>query len=467
MNLLLSRKYNFKVVLLMVGVAAAMVWGFTRTQKSLQFLENRNGSTVGGIPSGDGHFTHVDAKTGARVSLVDSQTIYVPPVVASKMKLQLGTAEITQESVSLPRLQGVLALDNDRLSRVYSRFSGEVVGLGASTESSLSVGTRVRKGELLAVVWSSELSEKKSGLVDALVKLEAEIELRDRLKSLFEDGAGAGRNYRDAERDVQARKVEVASLERTLRTWRVSAEDFEDIREEVRHLTNKSHPAVTTSDWARVEVRSPIDGVILEKNVTVGDIVNTDVDLFKVGDLSYLSVWAHVYEDDLPLLELLPRPLPWSIQVPSLPGAVFEGNLEKIGAIIDPTQHTALVSGRVQNESGNLRVGQFVTATVQLPLRGSELVVPSTAVVESGSQSVVFVQKEGKPSEFIRCPVTIDRRLHRTVFLQSIPGCFSAGSRVVTSGALLLESAMSELPTYREAVASQQNISHENNGEML
>jgi len=72
------------------------------------------------------------------------------------------------------------------------------------------------------VVWSTELGEKKSALVDAMVKANAEEQLRDRLKKLFEEGAGAGRNYRDAEKDVQARHAEIASLERTLRTWRVT-----------------------------------------------------------------------------------------------------------------------------------------------------------------------------------------------------------------------------------------------------
>src|SRR5206468_1261588 len=103
--------------------------------------------------------------------------------------------------------------------------------------------------------------------------------------------------------------------------------------------------------WARVEVRAPIDGVILEKNVNFGDVVDTTADLFKVADRSRLAVWVHVFEDDLPRLQdpRLPKPLPWTVRVPSVPGSAYAGHLERIGDLIDPAQHTALAAGHVEN----------------------------------------------------------------------------------------------------------------------
>src|SRR5262249_56338481 len=76
-------------------------------------------------------------------------------------------------------------------------------------------------------------------------------------------------------------------------------------------------------DWAKVEVRSPLEGTILEKNVTVGDIVDTATDLYKIADLRTLAVWAHVYEDDLPaLLALPPDQRTWGVRLPSDPSAM-------------------------------------------------------------------------------------------------------------------------------------------------
>lgn len=420
-------------------------------------------------PAKTGPAAHVATRVGpqeeeGRIQRSAKDAIEVPANMATKMGLRTAPASVVTAPISLPSFQGVLALDNERLSRVHSRFDGEVVELGRSTDGSdptLRVGEHVRKGDLLAVIWSTDLGKKKSELVDALAKLRAEEQLRDRLKKLFDQGAGAGRSYRDAEKEVQARRVEIASLERTLRAWRLTDEDLDDIRKEVADVQKEVEgvrdggkhggakgPSVDSGDWARVEVRAPAGGVVLEKNVIVGDIVGTDDDLFKIGDLSHLMVWAHVYEEDLPLLEALPRPIPWVLSLPSRPSDLFPGVLDKIGSVIDPAQHTALVTGRVDNPSGRLKVGQFVTATVKLPPPEDELEIPAAAVVEDGRESVVFIQADSDEARFIRSPVRVVRRLKDTIYVKKAG--VRPGHRVVTSGALLLQNAMAGLPAPAE-----------------
>src|SRR5581483_4834323 len=92
-------------------------------------------------------------------------------------------------------LPGRLALDSDHLARVHSRFPGEVIEIeevAISRDSlpverrPLRVGDRVKAGQLLAVVWSKDLGEKKSELVDALSQLRLDRETLNRLKSLTE-----------------------------------------------------------------------------------------------------------------------------------------------------------------------------------------------------------------------------------------------------------------------------------------
>lgn len=436
-------KCGLACALLLLVAATAAYCGLVQYPKLTQLTQfAQHGSAAHAIPQ-------VVPDDAERVTRFGRDALHVPADVAAKMGLRTTAVSAVQTPISLPGFQGVLALDNDRLSRVHARFGGEIVELGRSTDGSdptLHVGEHVRQGDLLAVIWSTELGEKKTALVDALAKLRAEEQLRDRLKKLFNEGAGAGRNYRDAEKDVQARRVEIASLERTLHTWRVTDEDIEDIHTEVERLFNDKLPVVKSGDWARVEVRAPMSGVVLEKNVVVGDIVDTDTDLFKIGDLSQLVVWAHVYEEDLALLESLPRPIPWTLNLPSQPGTIFPGTLDKIGAVIDPTQHTALVTGRVDNPSGRLKIGQFVGATVQLPPPGNELELPATAVVEDGRESVVFIQPDPQQSEFVRRSVNVVRRLRETVYVKNVETGMQPGDRVVTSGALMLQNAMAQLP---------------------
>ncbi len=413
---------------------------------------------VGWIPLPIGSHAAAEAKPAAavaetpsdraRVERAGQDELIIPPTIVQKMGLGTTAAACAAHAVALPSFQGVLALDNDHLSRIHSRFAGEVVEIGHSTDGSdptLRVGDSVKKGDLLAVIWSSEVGQKKSELVEALNKLKAEEQLRDRLKTLYEGGAGSGRTFRDAEKDVQSRLASVANIERTLRTWRLTDEDLAEIHAEATRIAESDKLPDEKNTWARVEVRAPMSGVILEKNLVVGDIVDTTTDLFKIGELSHLVVWAHVYEEDLPLLESFPRPVQWTVVRPSTPGEQYSGQLDKIGAVIDPVQHTALVTGKVDNASGDLKIGQFVTVSIKLPPSSHELELPSTAVVDDGLQSVVFVQPNVSESRFVRRPVRIVRRFRDEVYIQSTEQSVKAGDHVVTSGALMLQNAMDQI----------------------
>jgi membrane fusion protein, heavy metal efflux system len=403
------------------------------------------------------------ALAAQRPRRLDRDTLLIPPDLIRRLDVRTAQAEQPSRPRKLPPLQGRLALDNNRWVRARSPFSGEVVAIGSLAaaevpDSAYSVaprtlrpGDRVKKGDLLAVVWSKELGEKKSELVDALSKLRADRQTLIRLEELLREGATSERSVREAERNVEADAVAVRRAEQTLKTWRLSDDEITAIRGEAEKLRGATDRAARAEEWARVEVRAKQDGVILERNVNVGDLIDPSADLFKIGDLSRLVVWANIYDTDLPQLQELqsqepPRPIPWRVQVPSRPGLSFGGSLEQIGAVIDPNQHTALASGVVDNPGGVLRVGEFVTATVELPPPEGEVEVPAAAVVEDGRESIVFVQPEPQQPRFVRKHVRVARRFHDVVYLKA-DGAESVrpGDWVVTAGSLLLRDALEEL----------------------
>ena len=392
-------------------------------------------------------------------------SVHVPSSLAKRIGLFTATAAVANHPIRLPGFHGVLALDNECMSRVHCRFEGEVVEIGQCTAEDgstrpLRVGDRIEAGALLAVVWSTHLGEKKSELIDAIAKLQSEEELRDRLKKLASEGASSGRTYRDADKAVHSRMVEVANAERTLRTWRLTDEDSVKIRSEAEFLLESQGPGTDLKDWARFEVRASMGGVILEKNIVLGAIVDTTTDLFKIGDTSHLVVWANVYEEDLPLLESLPRPIPWIVSVPSRAGSEFSGALDRIGAVIDQSQHTGLVTGRVENATGDLKVGQFVMVSIEMPPRKDELELPVTAVVEDGRRSVVFVQGSAQTNQFHRTSVKVIRRTQDSIYVKVEENGLRPGAQIVTSGAMMVQNAMNQLPVpldRQESAMTQQS----------
>ncbi len=397
----------------------------------------------------------------AKIQRESKHGLIVPAEIAKNMRMEFGKAQKPTQALKLPPFQGVLALDNNSLARVHARFAGEVVTIGTSPETpeapistngpadgprALRLGDPVKKGQLLAIVWSKDLGEKKSELVDAISKLKTDEQTLSRLKELYEMGGTAERSLRESERNVQSDRAAVERADQTLRVWRLNDAEIKAIYTEADKLTTADSKRIDPKTWAKVEVRSPQDGVVLEKNVAPGDIIDTTNDLFKVGDMSHLAVWAHVYEEDLMQLSALPKPILWTVQLPAKPTAKFGGTLEQIGAVIDPNQHTALVTGRIENANGELRIGQFVTVSIDLPPANNEVEVPADSIVEDGRESAVFVRVDPKESKFLRKPVKVTRRFRDLIYIAVEKDGVQPGQVLVTKGSLLLMNALEDLP---------------------
>jgi membrane fusion protein, heavy metal efflux system len=400
----------------------------------------------------------------------DPNAIRLPPDVVRALGITTATASEPKESGRLI-LSGSLALDSNRLAHVHTRFIGEVVELGTTRDKSagtegghaimkqIRFGDWVEQGQVLAVLWSSDLGEKKSEYLDTLSRLRLEQETFARLEKLYKNEAIPERSLREQRRAVESAEIAVARVERTLYAWRLTDEEIAAIKSEAELMKGDKAPrdGPVEKSWARVELRAPLAGNILEKNLTVGDIVDTTTDLFKIADLRYLCVWANVYEEDIPVLMRLPKPIQWRIKLKSDP--TFEplaGRVERIGDIIDPNQHTAIVAGRVENPDGWMRAGQFISATIDLPPTPGEVEVPSKAVIEDSEESVLFIQPSADQPVYRLQPVSILRRSGELAYVRGVKLSESAageefplrsGDRVVSSGALELKAALNRLQT--------------------
>jgi cobalt-zinc-cadmium efflux system membrane fusion protein len=128
-----------------------------------------------------------------------------------------------------------LAIDPNRLVHVHSRFPGEVVAIGQRSEDArsrpLRYGDRVARGDLLATLWSKEIGEKKSELVDAISRLVIDQEVLQKLESVTV-GVVSQRQIMETRRKVDEDLVDVARIERTLRSWRLSDDEVEAVKRE-------------------------------------------------------------------------------------------------------------------------------------------------------------------------------------------------------------------------------------------
>ncbi|HEY2251059.1 MAG TPA: efflux RND transporter periplasmic adaptor subunit [Planctomycetaceae bacterium] len=447
-----------------------------------QWIEDREAA-------GTKHAALVQAEKLAELASDQPDTLIVPEDVYKTLGMTLAQVQPAVAPEPL-KLDGSLHLLANSIVHVRSRFFGDVVEVGPyedpvapvdgvdGTDSSahesrstrqLQFGDFVRKGQLLAVVWSKDLGEKKSELVDAISKLETD---RNQLEQYLKTEVGVvpKKQIIDARRTVEADSIARDRARRTLVSWRLTEEEINAIEKEAEGVRRgRIHPEAEKS-WARVEVRSVCDGTIVEKNLAVGDYIdNDDLDLFKIADLSRMDVVAHAYEEDVPALEsLAPTQRDWTIHLKANPGLEpLRGRFDRIGNIIDPTQHTAIVMGWVDNSRGRLRVGQFITAQINLPTPDNEVSIPVSALIDQDGKSFVFVRSPTDPQRFTRRSVFPVRRRGDIISLRCKPrghvssdgSCavelLNLGDWVVTTGGLQMAAELTNLQSQSATLAVQ------------
>ncbi len=397
---------------------------------------------------------------------------------------RLGVTSAPIEEGAAPRLlelAGSLSFDPNKLGRVQPRFGGEVISLGhfserdangQTKERDFRYGDPVRKGQILAVVLSKDLGEKKSELLDSLVHLWYDQALLQGLEKLLQSGSTPPITVMTQRTVVAADEIAVNKAEQTLQTWNVPAEEIQAVKDEAKRVfdTRSKPDPNKKKEWAKVEVRAPFDGTIVEKSVAAHNIVDTTFALYVVADLRKLGVLVHAYEEDLPelrkMLKKHPGGVPWQLRADAdLDRRVLKNEgMQRIGLVVDPNQHTAPVMGLVDNSAGELEVGQFVKATLELPTPPNVVALPNSAVEENGAESVLFVQPDPTKPRYALRRVAVAMRLRDVVYVRtrlSDPERKKGlrevrpGEYVVTEGVLELKSALEELQAKAKAKAQR------------
>ncbi len=342
------------------------------------------------------------------IELVENvpHTLIVPERVRKALGIQ-ESAMVQAPTQARPLVMpGSTSLDPARVMRVRTRFNAQVTeikqvpdaGRRLATKMTelreLRPGDQVEKGDVLAVVWSTDVGGNKSDLVDAIVQLRLDEKRLKAREELFLKGSLPEDTLNQTRRDVVSDRNAKERAERTLRTWNIPEREIQAVYAEGELASAREGKRDPDKErlWARSELIAPRAGTIVERNVSVDEYVaDNTINLFTIADVHRILVIANPPEDMLPgLLSLEPEQRRWSLQMIGTPP--IEGPIEEVGYIIDANQHTAVVKGYIDNPQGKLRAGQFVSATVNLPPPPDVVEVPLTALAEDGKQSFVFVQ---------------------------------------------------------------------------
>jgi len=182
-----------------------------------------------------------------------------------------------------------------------------------------------------------------------------------------------------------------------------------------------------------LQILAPMDGFVTEKDVVQGQMVDAGMKLYRLADLGIVWVFAQVYEQDLPYVQLGQEA---TVKLSSLPDREFRGRVTYVYPNVDDKTRTARVRLEFENPGYFLKPGMFVSVQITSELEPSALLVPDSAILRSGEKNTVFIALPG--GKFDPRRIVLGPEAEHNMY-EVISG-LQAGERVVTSGQFMLDS---------------------------
>ena len=342
---------------------------------------------------------------------LDDGTIKVDSEVSKDVNLhstQVNTGEF-QETISLI---GEVIADPDRVTKISARIPGRV------SDVRFIEGVRVKKGQVLVTLESPEAARSKSKYLSTLSRVNAVERNAKRIRELVNLKLAAEQEAINAESELRVQESELRADKGNLLALGIPVPDTTGVNS-------------AGDNSGRIEILSPIDGIILSREIAKGSQVDAITSLATIGNLD--SVWfmvklfekdlGKVAEGDLAKVKLNPYPK-----------EEFEGRLMYIGNQIDLGSRT--VSGRIviKNKNHMAKIGLFGTAELYTS-DYNVLAVPIDAIAPMQGKDYVFVEE--KPGEYKAREVKLGRR--NSSIVEVLSG-LTVGEYIVDTGIFTLKS---------------------------
>jgi membrane fusion protein, heavy metal efflux system len=309
----------------------------------------------------------------------DVNSITIRPEVASRIKVGHPTMVDLADKLQVPSR---VEVDEERLVRVGSYVTGRIIDLY------VTLGDSVNAGDPLARITSPELTQAQLAYLRASSR-----------KLLTQKAAERAHHL------LAADVIPVAEVERRESELEVASAELEAAKDQLRLLGVDSAVLKELARQGRilpsVTINTSRSGIIIGRNVIVGQVVQPSDPLFQVADLS--SVWV---VGDVP--EQIARNVRVGqhveIHVPALGDKDFDGLIIFVADTVDPATRTVMVRTMVENPQRRLKPDMLANMHITDTLHKS-LVVPEQAVVREANRDYIFLAKGS--NQFLRVPVEL------------------------------------------------------------
>jgi RND family efflux transporter MFP subunit len=364
--------------------------------------------------------------------------ITIPPekLENARLKIEAAAAQPIATTVA-----GGLRTTGTIEANAYKVVPVTPIAGGVVREVSPMLGDRVRRGQKLATIFSTELADAQTAYLGMLAEIEKHHQKYKRAEKLVEIGAASREEFEEVGAAYKIEQARLTAARQRLLLLGMSAKQVDDLRD-------------SDQMSALITVESPASGTILSRSVNAGEVVTMGKELFRVADLSTVWVIGQIYEKDFASVRI---GAPAVITAPAYPGKTFVARVSYIDPRVEPQTRTAQIRIEVKNPGEILRLGMFVDVSFsdQGPnVTGGQMVVgiPRSAVQLIDAKQVVFVAAN-QPGVFAQREVSAGQEFNGVV---PIYAGLNAGERVVAEGSFLLRAESLKLdPSQLTALQKQ------------
>lgn len=323
--------------------------------------------------------------------------------------LQIKPVEMFPEPLAEP-LNARITYDDNHTARVFSPLAGRVIRIAADS------GQQVKSGDPLLWIDAPDQAQAASDSMKADADLLRKKEAFDRARLLFEAQGMARKDLESAEAD-----------------WRQAEAEAQRARARLKNLNS----AVVSNADGKFVLRAPLAGIVSERQVNAGSEVRPDAanPLFVITAPGHLWVSVDLPEQQIGKVRV---GQPVSVEVDAYPGEAFPGRVMVVSETMDPVTRRIPVRCAVDNRQNKLRPEMFARVIPVADAKSRLPRVPNSALFTQGLYSFVFVEQS--PGVLQRRRVT--PAMQGADFTYISEGLHD-GERIVSSGALLLNSELS------------------------
>lgn len=297
---------------------------------------------------------------------------------------------------------GEISYDESKLKTLSAYIDGRIEELHADY-----TGIEVKKGDSLALLYSPDLYA-------AQVSYARTLEFAEKATGGNSRTADSNRRLLDSSRQ---RLVELGMTE-----------------EQIKQLEQDKKPN------SRLALHAPMSGTVIEKMAVEGQYIKTGTPIYKLADLSTVWLVMELFPQDASVIQLGQNV---SAYAQSMNGQSCEGVVEFVEPTVDPKMRTVGIRVAINNEHGHLKPGEFIRATLKIPILSKDgvaqdtVIIPRNSLLSVGQTSLVYV--EGKPGVFeirhVKTGPTVDGMI---AILEGVV----AGENVVAKSTFLLDAQM-------------------------